>query len=234
MSNIAIIPARGGSKRLPRKNILPILGKPMLIWSCEAARDSACFDQIIVSTEDEEIANICQKAGFTVDERPLHLATDIATSTSVCLDLIERLENKGKYFESVCLLYATAPLRSAGDIRNVMHILATHETDFVHAVTSYDASPYQALYLDNQGYLQPAWPLLINKKSQELPAPIHNNGSTYAARISALKKYQSFYGPKLKGYAMPKTRSVDIDTQEDLDILLILAKHILTGENEDA
>ena len=95
MKKLALIPARGGSKRLPRKNILPFMGKPMVLWTCEAARDSGCFDTIIVSTEDKEIASVVRSAGFSVDERPEELGSDTASCADVCLEYLARAEKNG-------------------------------------------------------------------------------------------------------------------------------------------
>lgn len=219
MSCLAILPARGGSKRLPRKNCLLFCGKPLFLWSCDAARESGCFDRILVSTEDKEIADIALKSGYEVDIRPQRLATDTASTTEVCLDLLEKLERQGEYYTHIALIYPTAPLRNAEDIRQMARLAVSRDTDFVHAVTTFSGNPYQLMYQNDFGYLVPAWPLLVQKKSQELPIPYHGNGSTYFARVEALMAMKTFYGPKLKGYIMDRIRSVDIDTQEDFDLL---------------
>lgn len=217
-ASIAIIPARGGSKRLPRKNILPFRGKPLLFWTCEAARDSGCFAAVVVSTEDEEIADIARSNGFAVDERPAALGSDTTSCAEVCLEFLDRSEQAGIHYESLCCLYATAPLRNAEDIRQVMKYL-TPDTDAVHAVCGYTHPPHQMLYQNPEGFLVPAFPLLVTKKSQEVPEGLIGNGSTYAIRVEALKKYRSFYPARVKGYRMPFLRSVDIDTAEDFALL---------------
>lgn len=218
MKKLAIIPARGGSKRLPRKNILPFRGKPLLLWTCEAARDSGCFDTIVVSTEDEEIAQIARDAGFVVDERPKSLGSDTASCADVCLEFLDRSERAGIHYELLCCLYATAPLRTAEDMRQVMACL-TPDTDAVHAVCGYPHPPHQMLYQNSEGFLVPAFPLLVTKKSQEIPEGLIGNGSTYAIRVEALRKYRSFYPARIKGYRMPALRSIDIDTAEDFTLL---------------
>jgi len=227
MHCLAIIPARGGSKRLPRKNCLPFMGRPLFLWTCDAARESGCFDRILVSTEDGEIATLARENGFEVDNRPPELATDKAGTTDVCLELIERLERQGEHYDYVALLYPTAPLRNAEDIRSMMRLVEEEETDFVHAVTTFDGNPYQLMCRDAYGYLTPAWPLLVYKKSQELPKPYRGNGSTYFAKTTALKKIRTFYGPRLKGYVMDRLRSIDLDTDEDFEILNAYAKIVL-------
>ncbi len=232
MHCLAVIPARGGSKRLPRKNCLPFLGKPLFVWSCEAARQSGCFERILVSTEDAKIAALARAHGFAVDNRPAELATDKAGTTDICLELLERLEQQGEIYDIIALLYPTAPLRNADDIRSMVRLVQREDTDFVHAVTSFEGNPYQVLYQNSNGYLAPVWPLLVQKKSQELPQPFRGNGSTYLAKTAALKSARTFYGPRLRGYQMDRLRSADIDTQEDFDMLTAFAS--ILKENSHA
>ena len=228
MKTPAIIPARGGTKRLPRKNILPFLGKPLMLWTCEAARDSGCFDAVVVSTEDGEIADIARSNGFAVDRRPASLGSDTASCADVCLEFLDRSERAGVHYERLCCLYATAPLRNAKDIQHVMTRL-TPDADAVHAVCGYTHPPHQMLYQNLEGFLVPAFPLLVTRKSQEVPEGVIGNGSTYAIRVEALKKYRSFYPPRIRGYRMPALRSIDIDTAEDFALLEACA-HLLEKE----
>ena len=233
MKKLALIPARGGSKRLPRKNILPFMGKPMVLWTCEAARDSGCFDTIIVSTEDKEIASVVRSAGLSVDERPEELGSDTASCADVCLEYLARAEKMGIAYDILCCLYATAPLRTANDIRNIMSLM-TDSTDAVHAICNYAHPPHQMLYENADGFLVPAFPLLITKKSQEIPEGVIGNGSSYAISVTALRKYKSFYPPKIKGYSMPALRSVDIDTAEDFSFLEVCARILANGDKINA
>lgn len=230
MKAIAIIPAKGSSTRLPGKNILPFRGKPMLLWTCEAARDSKCFERVIVSSEDEKILEIADKAGFETCKRSPELSRDPAGCVDVCLEVVKNLEDSGEYFDTLCCLYATAPLRDAKDIIAVMDMLrASQETNAVQAVCGYSHSPYQMLYENKFSYLEPLLPLMSNLQSGLLPEPLIGNGSTYAIRMDVLKKYHSFYVPFLKGYRMSKIRSLDIDTKEDYEFLLLLGKLIENG-----
>ena len=233
MRNLAIIPARGGSKRLPRKNVLPFAGKPMLVWSAEAAQQSGQFQRVIVSTEDEEIALVAREYGLDVVMRPEHLATDASRCVDVCLHLLDELEAQGESFDALCCLYATAPLRRREDIAATMALLGDtqrNEADFAFAVVEYAHSPYQALITEKGGYLTPAWPLVVSAKSQSLPTPVIGNGSTYAARVTAFRKYGDFYGPRLRGHVMPKLRSIDIDTLEDYEMALWAAEWLQQKE----
>lgn len=228
MKKLALIPARGGSKRLPRKNILPFMGKPMLLWTCEAARDSGCFDAVIVSTDDRETADIARSAGFAVDERPAALGSDTASCADVCLEYLDRAEKAGISYDILCCLYATAPLRTADDIRHVMNLM-TDGADAAHAVSGYNHHPHQMLYENAEGFLVPAFPLLVTRKSQEIPEAVIGNGSSYAITVAALRAYKSFYPPRIRGYRMPALRSVDVDTAEDFAFLESCARILHSG-----
>ena len=127
---LAIIPARGGSKRLPRKNILPFLGRPIIAHTIEAATESGCFTRILVSTEDEEIADAARAAGADIQQRDPSLATDAATLTDVCLDILASEERAGRAFDTFACLYATAPLRRAEDIVAVTALAERTDIDF--------------------------------------------------------------------------------------------------------
>lgn len=226
MRSIALIPARGGSKRLPHKNVKDFMGKPMLIWSCEAAKNSGCFEKILVSTEDVEIAKIVLDYGFDVDRRPLELATDTASAAEVCLDLLQRECAKGRNYDALCCLYATAPLRGAEDIQSVMHLLEEEDTEAAFAMCKYIHSPYQAMIPDARGFYRPIQPLVVKLKSQQLPTPLIGNGSTYAVKVKPFQKTQHFYGMDTKSYLMPSMRSVDIDTAEQFEIALCFAQYL--------
>lgn len=217
VSRLAIIPARGGSKRLPRKNVLDFLGRPMIGYTIEAARESGCFDRILVSTEDEEIAEIARSFGADIDRRPAQFSTDAARVTDVCLDLLQREDGEGRTWRVMACLYATAPMRNAADVRATVGLLEPGRCDFAMAVTRYPLPPHQALKLEGDGTLLPMWPDLVGRRASELPDLVVDNGSTYAVDVRAFKDYKTFYGPTLRGHEMPRTRSIDIDTREDFE-----------------
>ena len=222
---IAIIPARGGSKRLPRKNVIDFLGRPMIAYTIEAALTSGCFKRVVVSTEDAEIAEVSLRFGGEVDMRPTQLATDEARVTQVCLDLLAREEEAGRAWPFFACLYATSPMREAEDIRTLLALLESGTCSFAMAVTDYALPPHQALKLEPDGELSPMWPDLVARRTSEMPALVVDNGSTYAAETAAFRQFRTFYGPGLRGHRMPRERSVDIDTQEDLAYALWLAGH---------
>ena len=226
MRAVALIPARGGSKRLPRKNVIDFLGRPILAYTIEAARSSGCFERVVVSTEDEEIAGVARQYGAEVDRRSASLATDVASVVDVCCDFLDREELSGRSWERMAVLYATAPLRGDEDIRRTIALLAPGVCDFAMAVTSFDLPPHQALTIGPDGSLAPMWPELISKRGSDLPALRVDNGSTYAVDVGAFRRCRSFYGPGLRGHDMGRERSIDIDTQRDLDVAVWEAQRL--------
>jgi pseudaminic acid cytidylyltransferase len=215
---LAIIPARGGSKRLPRKNIISFRGRPMLAYTVEAALTSSCFELVLVSTEDEEIASVARAAGAEVLKRSPDLATDAARVTDVCLDVLAKEERAGRFYEMFACLQATAPLRRAEDISAVLALLDFNGTDFAMAVVSWALPPHQALRVAEDGTLIPMWPELIEHRASEVGPLVVDNGSTYAAKVPAFRQQKTFYGSGLRGHVMPRERSVDIDAREDYEL----------------
>lgn len=217
-SRLAIIPARGGSKRLPRKNVLPFLGRPIIAHTIDAAIASGCFTRVLVSTEDAAIADAAQAAGADIHRRDPALATDSATLTEVCLDILDSEERAGRAYETFACLYATAPLRRADDIAAVIALAERSDADFALAVTSYPLPPHQALRITAGGALAPMWPDLVNLRADKIGQLVVDNGSTNAAKVSAFRTQRTFYGARLSGHVMPRERSVDIDEQADYDL----------------
>lgn len=223
MNHIAIIPARGGSKRLPRKNIMEFNGRPMLHYSVAAAKESGLFKDVIVSTEDEQIAACAGAAGAEVMLRPAELAGDTATVNQVLLATLDQLESSGRKYEHLCCLFATAPLRTADDIREGHALLDPPRVNTVIAVSTYPLPPFQALVRDENGYLKLNWPEVGQIQSQKLPTLLVDNGSTYWATTEAYRREKTFYGATMVGYQMPFRRSIDIDTQDDFDLAQAVA-----------
>lgn len=227
MANLALIPARGGSKRLPRKNALDFLGRPMLAYTVEAALQAGCFDRVLVSTDDDEIEALARACGAEVDRRPPALGSDAASVAEVSLELLARESAQGRDYRTLCALYATAPLRNAADIRAVMDLLEPGVCDFALAATQYTHYPYQALKYAEDGRATPMWPELCNLPSREIGALVAGNGSTYAAHVEAFRLAKEFYGPGMKAHLMPFVRSVDIDTLDDFRLAECLAREAL-------
>ena len=217
-----MIPARGGSKRLPRKNVLEVGGLPMLAYPIRTAKDSGLFDRIFVSTEDAEIAKIARDHGAEIIQRPRELAEDRSTVVQVCLHVLDVHSD----IERLCCLYATAVLLRPDSITAAQSLLdSAPEADFVMGVSEYEYSPVQALKADAQGYLSYMWPEWRGIQLQIQPRLVVSNGSLYWARAEALKSEKTFYGRRLKGCSLPPEQVADIDTPADLErVRLLLGK----------
>jgi CMP-N-acetylneuraminic acid synthetase len=224
MKAVAIIPARGGSKRLPRKNVLDFLGRPIIAFTIDAAVECGCFDRVVVSTEDDQIAAVCGQFDVLVDRRSPRLATDTVTLVEVCLDFLDREQEAGRNWDVLACLYATAPLRNSHDIRGTVALIERGRCGFAMAVTTYGHYPHQALRFADDSSLTPMWPDLVERRAAELPRLRAGNGSTYVVDVQEFRRHRSFYGPNLKGFDMPASRSVDIDTQDDLDLARCFAQ----------
>ncbi|MCE9642631.1 MAG: acylneuraminate cytidylyltransferase family protein [Betaproteobacteria bacterium] len=226
MKAVCLIPARGGSKRLPRKNIADFLGKPIIAYTIEAAIASGLFERVVVSTEDAEIAAVAARFGAIVHQRPRELASDTARVIDVCLDFLDEEERRDRKYDVFGCLLATAPMRGTADIRAVFNLIEPGRCEFALATTTYDLPPLQALRQDADGALAPMWPDLVNLRSQEAPQLCVDNGSTYFATVAAFRAQQTFYAPGLRGHPMPRERSVAIDEPADLALALFHAQKL--------
>ncbi|MGC9457318.1 MAG: pseudaminic acid cytidylyltransferase [Halothiobacillaceae bacterium] len=215
--NVAIIPARGGSKRIPRKNIKPFCGKPMIAWPLEQAQLSGCFDRIIVSTDDEEIAAVAREYGAeTPFMRPEHLSDDHAGTTEVIAHAIEWLESNGETPEAVCCIYATAPFIQAEDLRQGLKRLQDNEdAPYVFSVTSYAFPIQRAIRLDGGGRVEMFQPEHFSTRSQDLEEAWHDAGQFYWGRPDAWSKGERVFSEDSIGLPLPRHRVQDIDTPED-------------------
>ena len=212
MSRIALIPARGGSKRLPRKNILHINDKPLLAYPIKAALESSLFDSVLVSTDDLEIAEAAVQAGASVIERPDELATDRATVKDVCKHFL----NTHPEADIFCCIYATAVrLRPDTLSRSFDKFRSFPHPDFIMGVSEYTHPPFQALVKGAEGYLSYKWPEWKDKQSQFYPRAVVSNGTFYWARRDAFLKEGTFYGEKLVGFLVPDEQVSDINTRDD-------------------
>ncbi len=220
-SRLALIPARGGSKRLPRKNILPLGGQPMLCWSINAAIKSQLFERICVSTDDAEIALIANNAGAEVLRRPTYLGTDESTVADVCKYHIQDFKDNGITFDHLYCLYPTAPLRNADDLIAMASIFEKrHDAIAVVAVTKFLHYPHQALHIEKNGSLKAFWPQLTKLRGSELPTLVAGNGSTYAVSIAHFLKTLDFTPETgLYAHVMSLMRSIDVDTPDEYELL---------------
>ena len=213
---LAIIPARGGSKRIPRKNIKPFCGKPMIAWSIEAALESGCFDRIIVSTDDEEIAEVARQYGAEVPFlRPLELSDDHTGTIPVIRHAIETINSQGRAVEQACCLYATAPFIRAEDLRRGLEILQGSGGDYAFSVTSYAFPIQRAIRLTPEGRVEMFNPEHFSTRSQDLEEAYHDAGQFYWGRADAWLQGKMIFSPASLPVMLPRHRVQDIDTPED-------------------
>jgi N-acylneuraminate cytidylyltransferase len=214
--NVAIIPARGGSKRVPRKNIRAFCGKPMLAWSVEAALASGCFDRIVVSTDDDEIADVALAHGIEVPfRRPAELADDHAGTVAVIAHAVRWLQASGTAVEFACCLYATAPFVTAQDLRDGLAALQATDADYAFPVTHFDYPPQRALRLDGHGRARLLQPELAAARSQDLEPAWHDAGQFYWGRAAAWLAGTSVFAGTAMALPRERHRVQDIDTEDD-------------------
>lgn len=213
---IAVIPARGGSKRIPRKNIKLFCGKPMIAWSIEAAFESSCFDQVVVSTDDAEIAEVARQCGAHVPfMRPTTLSDDHTGTIPVIRHAIEWFSERGQVADQVCCIYATAPFVRAVDIRTGLDILTGADSDYAFAVTKYPFPIQRAIRITDQGRVAMFNPEHFNTRSQDLEEAYHDAGQFYWGRATAWLTGKVIFGPHAAAIQLPRYRVQDIDTVED-------------------
>lgn len=213
---IAIIPARGGSKRIPRKNIKLFCGKPMIAWSIEAALASGCFDQVIVSTDDLEIAAVARQHGATVPfMRPAELSDDYTGTVPVIRHAVEWFIANGENPEQACCIYATAPLVTGEDIKRGLESLVENDCDYAFSVTSYAFPIQRAIRITTAERVEMFNPEHFNTRSQDLEEAYHDAGQFYWGRASAWLEGKMIFGPNSSPVLLPRHRVQDIDTPED-------------------
>lgn len=219
MKVLGIIPARGGSKGVPRKNIQLLCGKPLLAYTIESALAAKHLTWTILSTEDEEIADVGMKFGIDVPFlRPKELADDASPTFPVVRHALEKLEEEGQSFDAVCLLQPTNPLRRTVDIDASIELLQKSGADSVISVLTVPAeyNPHWVYRTCEDGTLRlftdDAEPI---PRRQDLPPAFHREGSVYVTRTDVINTSQNLYGKKIIGYEMPAEFSSNIDTLED-------------------
>ncbi len=215
MKTIAIITARGGSKRIPRKNIKLFLGKPIIEYSIEAALSSGIFDEVMVSTDDEEIAEIAMKAGAAVPfMRSEATANDYATTTDVLLEVLDRYKERGQEFDYMACLYPTNPFITPDKLKQAMDLISSNDYAEVLPVVQFSFPPQRAYVFKENDSLQYKWEEFKNARSQDLEKMYHDAGQFYFYDV---KKYVENKGVKGKIYPLicPEHEVQDIDTEED-------------------
>lgn len=213
---IAVIPARGGSKRIPRKNIKYFCGKPMIVWSIEAAKASAIFDRIIVSTDDSEIAELAKNYGAEVPFiRPAELSDDYVGTGDVVKHAVEWLIKNSYNPKYVCTIYATAPFIKPTDLTAGFELLEENDCQSVFTVTSFPFPIQRAIKVTDNGRVEMFQPEMFMARSQDLEPAYHDAGQFYWSTIDAVLDKAAMFSRVSMPLVLPRHQVQDIDTLED-------------------
>jgi len=217
VNTIAIIPARGGSKRIPKKNIRPFLGKPIIAYSIEAALKSGLFDDVIVSTEDEEIANTSEHFGASVPfYRPIEYANDSLGVIAVVSQTLTQLVEQGHSPSEVCMIYATAPMILISDLVDSYRKFSSTEKSFVFSAAQFGSPVFRAFTISSDGSASMLNPDYFDSRSQDLPVAYYDAAHFIWGKPEAFKNSKSVLFSEISlPYIIPNLRAVDIDTLED-------------------
>ena len=212
MRSICIIPARGGSKRIPRKNVKDFLGKPIIAYSIEAALSSSLFDEVMVSTDDKEIATIAKQYGASVPfMRSAETANDYATTADVLKEVLSEYKKRGMVFDNLCCIYATAPLIAPQDINDAYNRLSQGDFASVYPVVQFSYPIWRCLDVAEDGSMKRHWPEYENSRSQDLPKEYHDTGTFYWYKL----QQGALASGKIGAIIVPEDRVQDIDTETD-------------------
>ena len=213
---LAVIPARGGSKRIPRKNVKIFAGKPMIAWPIEIALQSGCFDRVLVSTDDVEIAEVAQDHGAEVPfKRPAELSDDHTGTGAVIAHATEWQNVNGVVATQVCCIYATAPFVLAQDLQRGLSLLQSSGADYVFTVTSYAYPIQRALRVTKDRRIEMFQPNHFSSRSQDLEEAWHDAGQFYWGSANAWLTQKNAFLGNSRSLILPRHRVQDIDTEED-------------------
>ncbi len=219
MANIAIITARGGSKRIPRKNIKDFLGKPIIAYSIQTALASGLFDEVMVSTDDSEIAAVAEEYGASVPFlRSLRNADDYSGTADVLLEVLQRLNEIGKTYHYACCIYPTAPFINTGTLQKGYSLLAEAKYDTVFPVCAFSYPVLRSLIMDEDGKVAMQWPENMNKRSQDLPPCYHDAGQFYWINVAAFLAKQQLFTDNTGAVILNELQVQDIDNETDWKI----------------
>lgn len=226
MKNLCIIPARGGSKRIPRKNIKFFLGRPIIAYSIDATLKSGLFDEVMVSTDDEEIAFISKQYGARVPfMRSEETSNDYATTADVLNEVLSRYDDLGQHYDNICCFYATAPLVQPTDVVAAYEHLNSGDFQSVYPVVPFSYPIWRCLDVLEDGTMKRHWPEFENSRSQDLPIEYHDTGTFYWYNV---ERWRANKG-KIGAIIVDETRVQDIDTEIDWK-LAEMKYHLLYGE----
>jgi pseudaminic acid cytidylyltransferase len=232
MSIVAIIPARGGSKRIPGKNIKLFAGKPIIAYSIAAARKSGLFSRIIVSTDSQKITRVAEKFGSEVPFiRPAELSDDFADTSAVILHTLNWLKENDALPDYFCCIYATAPFIQVKSLKQGLDWLRQADAVTALSVTSFAYPIFRALKTDKDGYLKMFWSEHKNTRSNDLPEAYHDAGQFYWAHTQRFLKEETFFSSKAIPVVLPRHLVQDIDTPEDWKVAEHMHKAFILGKN---
>lgn len=216
MKKIAVIPARGGSKRIPNKNIRLFCGRPMMAWSIEAAKNCGLFDRIIVSTDSEEIAKTASECDAEVPfMRPKKLSDDYTGTNAVAKHCLEWLLSQGEHIDYACCIYATAPFLQTEYLKKGFELLKESGSAFTFSATSFSFPIQRAIRIKPDGHVEPMFPEHIKKRSQDLEETYHDAGQFYWGHAASFLKDIPLFSSNSRPVIIPRYLVQDIDTLED-------------------
>lgn len=229
--NVAIIPARGGSKRIPKKNIKNFFGKPMIGYSIEAARDSNLFSDIIVSTDSEEIAKVAKRFGAKVPfMRPDELSDDFTGTGAVVRHALEFLTSSGKKYDFCCTIYATAPFLQANALKQSFEKLKNSTAKYCFSATSFSYPFWRSFSIDENERCKMFFPEHFKSRSQDLEEAYHDAGQFYWDKLNMHSTKLIFESDSIP-FILPRYMAQDIDTQEDWDMAELMLKALVRQNN---
>ena len=231
--NVAVIPARGGSKRIPRKNIREFCGKPMIAWSIEVAKQSKLFDRIIVSTDDEEIAKVAKFHGADVPfMRPVELSDDYSGTTEVMAHAVSWMQNQQWQPEAICCIYATSVFLTVEDLKKGFNALSVGNWSYAFSVTDFEYPIFRSFKKCSDGGVKMFFPEYFESRSQDLPEALHDAAQFYWGKPDAWLKSINLFDQHSCPVMIPRWRVQDIDTEDDWVQAEIIFKK-LTKESHD-
>lgn len=229
--NLAIITARGGSKRIPRKNIKEFCGHPILSYSIHAAQNAGVFDEIMVSTDDQEIAEIAKQYGANVPFfRSPETSNDYASTDEVILEVLKEYEKRGEVFDAFCCIYPTAPFLTGNRLKDAMELLT--QADSVMPVVPFSYPPQRGLIVNDSGFIERQFPEYATARSQDLQKIYHDCGQFYACRTAPFLEAGTTDVARLLPLVLNEMEVQDIDTLEDFEIAEIKYKRLHSQHEE--
>jgi pseudaminic acid cytidylyltransferase len=226
--NVAVIPARGGSKRIPNKNIKLFAGKPIIHFSIEAAQQCGLFDRIIVSTDSQEISKVARQAGAEVPFlRPANLSDDHTPTAPVLEHALKWLKSKGHAVNYLCCIYPTAPFVRSEDLIKGYNLLVENNISSVFSLTEFEFTIFRALKVNDGGFTEMFWPENEVIRSQDLPTAYHDAGQFYWLDAEKFLKNKKLYAKDAKPVILPRVLVQDIDTLEDWEMAELMYENCL-------